>query len=236
MVGIYLTKNNLNSKNYIFIPCSIYSNGGHVDQLVGSSYIIFKIRHHKDNSLQIRLIFLIYPWKWMDVNLCSFFLLFVYTWYLYCRWRSNNRRGRGGIPLTSLTLPHLCACLKSGSIFPMPNVTVCIVFNDDVRGVCFVDIGEIVDNHCLNHLSTMKIYNLRFGVYGSWYLTPFSTIFQLYRGGQFYWWRKLKYLEKNQRPVASHWHTYHIILYQVHLAMNEVQIHNFSGDRHWLHG
>jgi hypothetical protein len=65
---------------------------------------------------------------------------------------------------------------------------------------------------------------------------PLLTLFQLYRGGQFYWWRKLVSPEKITDLSRVIDKLYHIMLYQVHLAWVGFELTTLvvMGTDHWV--
>ena len=61
---------------------------------------------------------------------------------------------------------------------------------------------EFIDN--LRFIITLVkgVFDLQFDGLGLGCLMPLSTIFQLYRGSQFYWWRKPEYTEKTRQTLS----------------------------------
>jgi hypothetical protein len=75
----------------------------------------------------------------------------------------------------------------------------------------------------------MSAYIRITGAVGIWCLTPLSTIFQLYRGGHFYCWRKSEYRRK---PPTCGKSLTNFMLYRVHFVYTTlIESENYLGRR-----
>ena len=77
---------------------------------------------------------------------------------------------------------------------------------ENVPFVYRLKLSTFIINH---HFYTAEYVKVWFGL---WCLMPLSTIFQLYCGSRFYWWRKPDFPEKNNNLLQVTDKLYHIML------------------------
>jgi hypothetical protein len=113
----------------------------------------FANHHDQTHNVEDRYKSLI-DWYLFKLYSILFSAIFSVGWvcvYMYCHWRSGYQEGMVVILLTHLTQQHYCACNNPGPVCRGPPLFVLSEWRWEAIDR-FVDIGGVVDYHCLNFL------------------------------------------------------------------------------------